>query len=114
MNVVGLFLSFLILLTLGARLNGPRSRPRRTWTILRPWTRLRRRLRYMLRTRQACPVLAPGTDDEGRLRSVGLVRRKGLVFALVGLVGRSCCLCRPSRVWGKGSCEAFLLVRSLG
>ena len=31
----------------------------------------------MLQTRQACPVLAPGTDDEGRLQSVGLVRRKG-------------------------------------
>ena len=68
----------------------------------------------MLRTRQACPVLAPGTDDEGRLQSVGLVRRKGPGFALAGLVGRSCCLCRPPRVQGKGSCEAFLRVRSLG
>ena len=114
MNVVGLFLSFLILLTLGARLNGPRSRRRRTWTILRPWTRLRRRLRYMLRTRQACPVLAPGTDDEGQLQSVGLVRRKGPGFALVGLVGRSCCLCRPPQVQVKGNCEVFLRVRNLG
>ena len=96
--MVGLYLSFLILLTLGARLSGLRSRRRRTWIILRPWTWLRRRLRHMLRTRQACPVLAPGTDDEGRLQSVGLVRRKGLGFALVGLVGRSCCLCRPPRV----------------
>ena len=30
--------SFLILLTLGARLSGLRSRRRRTWIILRPWT----------------------------------------------------------------------------
>jgi hypothetical protein len=81
MNMVGLYLSFLILLTLGARLSGLRSRRRRTWIILRPWTWPRRRLRHTLRTRQTCQALAPGADDEGRLQSVGLVRRKGLGFA---------------------------------
>jgi hypothetical protein len=79
MNMVDLHLSFLILLTLGARLSGLRSR-RRTWTILRPWTWLRRRPRHAPRTRKMCQVLAPGADDEGRLQSVGLVRRKGLGF----------------------------------
>src|SRR6187455_2567502 len=77
MNMVGLYLSFLILLTLGARLSGVRSRRRRTWIILRPWTWLRRRLRHTPQTRQTCQDLAPGADDEGRLQSVGLVRRKG-------------------------------------
>ena len=36
--------------------------------ILRPWMWLRRRLRHTPRTRQTCQVLAPGADDEGRLR----------------------------------------------
>jgi hypothetical protein len=79
MNMVDLRLSFLILLTLGARLSGL-SRRRRTWIILWPWTWLRRRLRHTPRTRKMCQVLAPGADDEGRLQSVGLVRRKGLGF----------------------------------
>jgi hypothetical protein len=79
--MVDLDLSFLILLTLGARLSGLRSRRRRIWIILRPWMWLRRRLRHMPRTRQTCQALAPGVDDEGRLQSVGLVRRKGLGFA---------------------------------
>jgi hypothetical protein len=80
MNVVDLHLSLLILLTLGARLSGLRSRRRRTWTILRPWMWLRRRPRHMPRTRKMCQVLAPGADDEGRLQSIGLVRRRGLGF----------------------------------
>jgi hypothetical protein len=80
MNVVDLHLSFLILLTLGARLSGLRSRRRRTWTILRPWMWLRRRLRHTPRTHKMRQVLAPGADDEGRLRSVGLVGRRGLGF----------------------------------
>jgi hypothetical protein len=80
MDMVNLHLSFLILLTLGARLSGLRSRRRRTWIILWPWTWLRRRLRHTPRTRQTCQVLAPGADDEGRLQSVGLARRKGLGF----------------------------------
>jgi hypothetical protein len=79
MNVVDLHLSFLILLILGARLSGLRSR-RRTWTTLRPWMRLRRRLRHTPRTHKMCQVLAPGADDEGRLQSVGLVGRRGLGF----------------------------------
>jgi hypothetical protein len=66
-NVVDLHLSFLILLTLGARLSGLRSHRRRTWTILRPWMWLRRRLRHTPRTHKICQVLAPGADDEGRL-----------------------------------------------
>jgi hypothetical protein len=41
--MVNLHLSFLNLLTLGARLSGLRSRRRRTWIILRPWMWLRRR-----------------------------------------------------------------------
>ena len=65
MNVVGLFLSFLILLTLGARLSGLRSRRRRTWTILRPWTWLRRRLRRMLRMLKLCLVRVLGVGGEG-------------------------------------------------
>jgi hypothetical protein len=81
MKMVGLYLSFLIFLTLGARLSGLRSRRRRTWIILRPWTWLRRRLRHMPRTRRTCQVPAPSADDEGRLQSVGLARRKGLGFA---------------------------------
>jgi hypothetical protein len=68
-NVMGLHLSFLILLTLGARLSGLRSRRRRTWITLRPWMRLRRRLHRTPRT-QMCLVLAPGAGGEGRLRSV--------------------------------------------
>jgi hypothetical protein len=80
MNVVDLHLSFLILLTLGARLSGLRSRRRRTWTTLRPWMWLRRRPRHTPRTHKMCQVLAPGADDEGRLRSVELVGRKGLGF----------------------------------
>jgi hypothetical protein len=73
MNVVGLHLSFLILLTLGARLSGLRSRRRRTWTTLRPWM-------WLPRTHKMCQVLAPGANDEGRLRSVELVGRRGLGF----------------------------------
>jgi hypothetical protein len=83
MNVVDLdlnFLSFLMLLILGARLSGLRSRRRRIWTISRLWMWLRRRPRRTLRTRKMCPVLAPGADGEGRLQSVELVRRKGLGF----------------------------------
>ena len=80
MNVVDLHLSFLILLTLGARLSGLRSRRRRIWTISRLWMWLRRRPRRTLRTRKMCQVLAPGADGEGRLQSVELVRRKGLGF----------------------------------
>jgi hypothetical protein len=79
MNVVELHLSFLILLTLGARLSGLRSRRWRIWTTLRPWTWLLRRPHRTLRT-QMCHVLAPGDDDEGRLRSVELVGRRGLGF----------------------------------
>jgi hypothetical protein len=79
-NVVDLHLSFLILLTLGARLSGLRSHRRRTWTTLRPWMWLRRRLRRTPRTQKMCQVLAPGADDEGRLRSVELVGRRGLGF----------------------------------
>jgi hypothetical protein len=78
--MVNLHLSFLVLLTLGARLGGLRSRRRRTWIILRPWTWLRRRLRHAPWTRQTCRALAPGSDDEGWLQSVGLARRKGLDF----------------------------------
>jgi hypothetical protein len=114
MNVVDLYLSFLILLTLGARLSGLRSRRRRTWIILRPWMWLRRRPRHTPRAHKMCQVLAPGADDEGRLQSVGLVGRRGLGFVWVGLVGRNCCLCRPPRVQGKGNCEVVLRVRSLG
>jgi hypothetical protein len=80
MNVVDLHLSFLIALTLVARLSGLRSRRRRTWTTLRPWTWLRRRPRHMPRTRKMCQVLAPGADGEGRLQSVELVGRRGLGF----------------------------------
>jgi hypothetical protein len=80
MNVVDLHLSFLILLTLGARLSGLRSRRRRIWTTLRPWMWLRRRLRRTPRTQEMCQVLAPGDDDEGRLRSVELVGQRGLGF----------------------------------
>jgi hypothetical protein len=80
MNVVDLHLSFLILLTLGARLSGLRSRRRRTWIILQPWTWLRQRLCHTPRTRKMCQVLAPGANDEGRLQSVRLVRRRGLGF----------------------------------
>jgi hypothetical protein len=65
MNVVDLHLSVLIVLTLGARLSGLRSRRRRTWTILRPWMWLRRRLRRTSRTQEMRQVLAPGDDDEG-------------------------------------------------
>jgi hypothetical protein len=80
MNVVDLHLSFLILLTLGAWLSGLRSCRRKTWTILRPWMWLRRRPRHTPRTHKVCQVLAPGADDEGRLRSVGLVGRRGRGF----------------------------------
>jgi hypothetical protein len=80
MNVVDLHLSVLILLTLGARLSGLRSRRRRTWTIWRPWMWLRRRPRHTPRTHKMHQVLAPGADDKGRLRSVGLVGRRGLDF----------------------------------
>jgi hypothetical protein len=80
MNVVDLYLSFLILLTLGARLSGLRSRRMRIWTTLRPWMWLQRRLRRTPRTQEMCRVLAPGDDDEGRLRSVELVWRRGLGF----------------------------------
>jgi hypothetical protein len=80
MNVVGLHLSFLILLTLGARLSGLRSRQRRTWIILRPWMWLRRRPCQTPRAHKMCQVLSPGADDEGRLQSVGLVGRRGLGF----------------------------------
>jgi hypothetical protein len=81
MNVVDLHLSFLIVLTLGARLSGLRSRRRRTWTILRPWMWLRRRLRRTSRAQEEMwQVLAPGDDDEGRLRNVELVGRRGLGF----------------------------------
>ena len=70
--MVGLYLSFLILLTLGAQLSGLRSRRRRTWIILRPWTWLRRRLRHTPRTRQTCQALAPAaaSTGEGELRSL--------------------------------------------
>jgi hypothetical protein len=81
-NVVDLdlnFLSFLMLLILGARLSGLRSR-RRIWTISRLWMWLRRRPRRTLRTRKMCQVRAPGADGGGRLQSVELVRRKGLGF----------------------------------
>jgi hypothetical protein len=80
MNVVDLHLSFLILLNLGARLSGLMSHRRRTWTTLRPWMWLRRRLRHTPRTHKMCQVLAPDTDFEERLRSVGLVGRRGLGF----------------------------------
>jgi hypothetical protein len=80
MNMVDLRLSLLILLTLRARLSGLRSRRRRTWTILRLWTWLRRRPHRMPRTRKMCRVLALGADGEGRLQSVELVRRRGLGF----------------------------------
>jgi hypothetical protein len=82
MNVVDLdlnFLSFLMLLILGARLSGLSHR-RRIWTISRLWMWLRRRPHRMLRARKMCQVLAPGADGEGRLQSVELVRRKGLGF----------------------------------
>jgi hypothetical protein len=80
MNMVDLYLSFLILRILGALLSGLRSRRRRTWIILRPWMWLRQRLRHTPRTRKMCQILAPGADDEGRLQSVGLVQRRGLGF----------------------------------
>jgi hypothetical protein len=80
MNVVGLHLSFLIVLTLGARLSGLRSRRRRTWTTLRPWMWPRRRLRRTLWTQEMRQVLVPGDGDEGRLRNVELVGRRGLGF----------------------------------
>jgi hypothetical protein len=38
------------------------------------------RLRRTPRTQEMCQVLAPGDDDEGRLRSVELVGRRGLGF----------------------------------
>jgi hypothetical protein len=69
MNVMVLHLSFLILLTLGARLSGLRSRRRRIWTILRPWMWLRRRLHRTLRTQKMCLVQVLGAGDEGRLRN---------------------------------------------
>jgi hypothetical protein len=81
MNVVDLHLSVLIVLTLGARLSGLSRRRRRTWTILWPWMWLRRRLRRTSRTQEMRQVLAPGDDDEGRLRNVELVGRRGLGFA---------------------------------
>jgi hypothetical protein len=81
MKLVGLYLSFSIFLTLGVRLSGLRSRRRRTWIILRPWTWLRRRLRHTPRTRRTCQAPAPSADDGGRLQSVGLVRGKRLGFA---------------------------------
>jgi hypothetical protein len=68
-NVMVLRLSFLILLTLGARLSGLRSHRRRTWTTLRPWMWLQRRLYRTLRTQKMCLVLVLGADDEGRLRN---------------------------------------------
>jgi hypothetical protein len=80
MNVVDLHLSFLILLTLVARLSGLRSRRRSTWTTLRPWMWLRRRLHRTPRTQKMCLVLAPGAGDEGQLRSVELVGRRGVGF----------------------------------
>jgi hypothetical protein len=80
MNVVDLHLSVLIVLTLGARLSGLRSRRRRTWIILRPWMWLRRRLRRASRTQGMHQGLVPGDDDEGRLRNVGLAGRRGLGF----------------------------------
>jgi hypothetical protein len=80
MNVVDLHLSFMILLTLGARLSGRRSRRRRTWTTLRTWMWLRRRLHRTPRTRKMCLVLALGAGDEGRSRSVELVGRRGVGF----------------------------------
>jgi hypothetical protein len=69
MNVMVLHLSFLILLALGARLSGLRSRRRRIWTILRPWMWLRRRLRRTLQTQKMCLVLVLGAGGEGRLRN---------------------------------------------
>jgi hypothetical protein len=80
MNVMGLHLSFLILLTLGARLSGLRSRRRRTWTTLRPWMWLRRMFHRTPRTQKMCLVLALGAGGEGRLRSVGLVGRREVGF----------------------------------
>jgi hypothetical protein len=80
MNVVDLHLCVLIVLTLGARLSGLRSLRRRTWTILRPWMWLRRRLRRASQTQEMRQVLVPGDDDEGRLRNVELVGRRGLGF----------------------------------
>jgi hypothetical protein len=70
MNRMGLHLSFLILVTLGARLSGLRSRQMRTWTTLRPWMWQRRRLRCMLRMLKLCLVRVLGVGGEGRLRSV--------------------------------------------
>jgi hypothetical protein len=72
MNVVDLhlnFLSFLMLLILGARLSGLRSRRRRIWTILRLWMWLRRRPRRTLWTQKTCLVPVLGVGDEGRLRN---------------------------------------------
>jgi hypothetical protein len=80
MNVVDLHLSFLILLTLGVQLSGLRSRRRRTWTTLRPWMWLRRRLHRAPRTQKMRLVLALGAGDEGRSRSVELVGRRGVGF----------------------------------
>jgi hypothetical protein len=79
MNVMGLHLRFLILLTLGARSSGLRSR-RRTWTTLRPWMWLRRRLHRTSQTPKMCLDLAPGADGEGRSRSVELVGRREVGF----------------------------------
>jgi hypothetical protein len=81
---------------------------------LRLWTWLRWRLRRTPPTQEMNQVLAPGDDDEGRLRSVGLVKRRGLDFACVGLAGGNCCLCRLPRVLVKGNCEVFLRVKNLG
>jgi hypothetical protein len=81
---------------------------------LRLWTWLRRRLRRTPLTRELIRVLAPGDDDEGRLRSVELVRRRGLDFVCVGLAGGNYCLCRLPRVQVKGNYEVFLRVKNLG
>jgi hypothetical protein len=70
MNQMSLLLSFLILVTLGVRLSGRKSRQMRTWIILRPWMWQRRSLRRVLRMLKLCLVRVLGVGDEGRLRSV--------------------------------------------
>jgi hypothetical protein len=70
MNRMNLRLSFLILVTLGVRLSGLKSRRMRTWTTLLPWMWRQRRLRRVLWMLKLCLVQVRGVGGEGRLRSV--------------------------------------------
>jgi hypothetical protein len=70
MNGMNLRLSFLILVTLGVRLSGLKSRRMRTWITLRPWMWQQWRLRRVLWMLKLCLVQVLDVGGEGRLRSV--------------------------------------------